>query len=108
MIIDEEREELRRQVEALDELGAILERVQSHAKYLSSISVFERNDIQWIWVAAYEGAEPRMSAGTDDSLREAALNFASLDRMREVTTNEYAAGMENDRPRFSFFGLRRR
>jgi hypothetical protein len=45
MSIDEEREELRRRVEALDELGTVLERVQSHAKYLSSISVFERNDM---------------------------------------------------------------
>lgn len=108
MSIHDEREELRRHAEALNELGALLERVEAHAKYLSSISVFARNDIQRIWIAAFEGSRSRMSMGTEDSLREAALNLASLDRMREITTNEHASGVESDRPRFSFFGRRRR
>jgi hypothetical protein len=105
MNIDEEREELRRRAEALNELGALLERVQAHAKYLSSISVTDRNDLQKLWVLGYEGMESKMAAGTEDSLREAALNLLTLDRLREVTTNEYVP-MVGERPRFSFFGRR--
>jgi hypothetical protein len=108
MSIDEEREELRKRVEGLNELQAILERVQAHSKYLLSIDAIERNDFQRLWVSAFQGIESSMAAGTEDSLREAALNLASLDRLREMTTNKFMEAAEDDRPRFSFFGRRRR
>jgi hypothetical protein len=107
MSINEQREELRRRVEGLNELGALIERVEAHAKYLSTIPVIERNDFQRIWTAAYEGVEFKMSTGTEESLREAALNLVALDRLREVTINEYFS-MEDERPRFSFFRRRQR
>jgi len=107
MCIDEEREELRRRAEALNELQGMLERVQAHSKYISSIIVIERNDFQRLWMAAYEGVELKMREGNEESLREAALNLATLDRLREMTTNEYLSTVEDERPRFSFFGRRR-
>jgi hypothetical protein len=107
MSIHEQREELRRKAENLNEVSAMVDRVEAHAKYLSTIPITERNHFQRLWVAAYEGVEWKMSLGTEDTFREAGLNLVALDNLRGVTTKEYVLTLE-ERPRFSFFGRRPR
>jgi hypothetical protein len=105
MNVDEEREELRKKIEALNNLGALINRVQAHAKYLSSIPVNERSDLQKIWVLADEATELKMAPGTEETLFEAALNLEALDNTIQQTIKQYPTS-QNERSRFSFFGRR--
>jgi len=59
MNIDQERDELRRKLESLNYLGAVIERVRAHAKYVSTIPIEERSNLQSIWMLAYEATEQR-------------------------------------------------
>jgi hypothetical protein len=105
MNIDQEREELRKKLEGLNDLGALIQRVQAHAKYVSTIPVDERSNLQKIWILAYEATELKMAPGTEETLFEAAINLQTLDNMRQQTTND-SPSTYKDRPRFSFFGRR--
>src|SRR6516165_10376259 len=62
MNIDEEREALRQKMEGLQYLGYVLEKVQAHSKYLSTIPSAELSDIQKLWVLAYESIDLKMAA----------------------------------------------
>jgi hypothetical protein len=106
MNIDQEREELRRKLESLTYLGAVIKRVQAHAKYISTIPIAERSNLQSIWMLAYEATELKMKPGTDETLSEAAINVQILDDMRQQTTKG-SPPTNNDRPRFSLFRRRR-
>jgi hypothetical protein len=105
MNIDEEREELRQKMESLQYVGYLLERVQAHAKYLSTIPADELSDLQKLWVLAYEAIELKMSPGTEESLFEAAINLHTLDGTIQQTIKELPT--KNEQPRFSLFGRRR-
>jgi hypothetical protein len=105
MNIDEEREKLRKRIEGLNDLGALIQRVQAHAKYISTIPVDERSNLQNIWMLAYEATELKMAPGTDETLFEAAINLQTLDNMSQQTTKD-SPPTYKDRPRFSFFGRR--
>jgi hypothetical protein len=107
MNIHQEREELRKKLEGLNDLGALVQRVQAHAKYISTIPVNERSNLQKIWILAYEATELKMAPGTEETLFEAAVNLQTLDNMRQCTTNN-SPPTYKDRPRFSFFGRRER
>jgi len=106
MNIDEEREELRRKVESLNDVGAMLERIKAQQKYILTIAADERSPLQRLWILAFDGAELKMAAGTDQSVYEAGLDFVTLDFTREYTIKGYHPE-QDQRPRFSLFGRRR-
>jgi hypothetical protein len=103
--IDEEREELHRKMESLEYVGNLLERVQAHAKYVSTIPLAELSDFQKLWVLAYEATNLKMAPGTEESLFEASINLQTLDNMIQQTIKELPP--KNGQPRFSLFGRRR-
>src|SRR5215831_5830683 len=105
MNIDQEREELRKKLESLNYLGAVIERVRAHAKYISTIPIEERSNLESIWMLAYETTDLKMKPGTDETLLEAAINVQILDDMRQQTINQDPPA-PNNRPRFSFFRRR--
>jgi len=105
MNTDEEREELRKKVEALNDLDALINRVQAHAKYLSSIPINQQSDLQKIWILAYEATELKMAPGTEEILFESAINLGALDNTIQQTVAQYPTA-QNERSRFSFFGRR--
>ena len=103
MNIDEEREALRQKMEGLQYLGYVLEKVQAHSKYLSTIPSAELSDIQKLWVLAYESIDLKMAAGTEESLYEAAVSQQTLDN----TISQTIKRLPDEQPRFSLFGRRR-
>jgi hypothetical protein len=103
MNIDEEREALRQKMEGLQYLGYVLERVQAHSKYLSTMPSAELSDIQKLWVLAYENIDLKMAAGTEESLYEAAASLQTLDN----TISQSIKRLPDEQPRFSLFGRRR-
>jgi hypothetical protein len=105
MNIHHEREELRRKLEGLNDLGILMQRVQAHAKYISTITVGERSNLQKIWMLAYEGTELKMAPGTEETLFEAAINLQTLDNMRQQTIDQDPPAQTKG-SRFSFFGRR--
>jgi hypothetical protein len=111
MNMDEEREELRRAAEGLNDLGALIQRVQAHAKYISTIPVDDRSNFQRIWILAFEATELKMAPGTEETLFEAAINLQTLDNMRQQATKESppiaaekATGMKPNSGRRRAFG----
>src|ERR1700680_2092307 len=106
MNTDEDREELRRKLEGLNDLGALIQRVQAHAKYISTIPINERSDLQKTWILAYEATELKMAPGTEETLFEAAMNLRTLDNKCQQTINQDPPA-RNKGPRFSFLGRRR-
>jgi hypothetical protein len=106
MNIQQEREELKKKFKGLNDLGSLVQRVQAHAKYISTIPVDERSNLQKIWILAYEATELKMAPGTEETLFEAATNLQTLDDMRQQMTNE-SSPTNKDRRRFSLFGRQR-
>jgi hypothetical protein len=105
MSLDKKREELRKELEALNDLGSLIQRVEAHKKYISTIPVHERSDLQRVWILAYEAIDLKMAPGTEETLLEAAINLQSLDNMRQQTTKEHPLTPKY-RPRFPFFGIK--
>ena len=102
---DEQREDLRRQAEALNDVQALIHRVQAHMKYLQSVPAHERSDLQKVWLLAYEATELKMAPGTEETLLEATMNLFSLDQLRDQTRKDVQA--ENEQAGSSWFRRKR-
>jgi hypothetical protein len=72
-----------RKIEALDEMGAIVERVQSHFHKLSLMIVEKQSDQQKLWLLAYSAVNAKFAPGTEAAMMEAALLLPILDRTIE-------------------------
>jgi len=82
---EREKRNLARQIEALDEVGTIVERVQTHFNKLSSIPAEQQSDEQKLWLLAYSAVNAKFAPGTGAAMREAALLLPILDRTLKLT-----------------------
>jgi len=65
--------------EALDQLGAVVDRVQRYSKLLSIKEANGLTDEEKIWLLAYKGLNLEFKGGTEESLKKASQLTILLD-----------------------------
>lgn len=70
---EQERQKLRDQYLVLDQLDAVLNRIQRYQKILSMQDGSKLTNQEKLWLLAYDGLNLKMKPGTEDSLLKVAL-----------------------------------
>ena len=80
---DEEMNKFKEQMESLDVLGAVVDRVLKYAKQLSTIPRNQQTSQQKLWLLAYAAVDKKMSPGTSAAMVEVARLLPILDETIE-------------------------